>query len=253
MIDEAAGFDATYAAIAHSSVYRAAAHELTKPLPTWVVPRSSVTAEDAYRFVAIPMDAGETILDLGCGLGGPGMWIAHCQGARLIGIDRSPAGITAARELAATLRLPSPSEFRVASGEATGLPGASVAQAISINAIMFIPAAAVALEMARVLRPRGFFAFIATEWSCDEDPPLTTIERDYQPILEAAGFRVHDRMQLDAQRGLPLFRALLDREDALVAEVGEAAQALLAEARAEIAAATQPPRTRHVFYIARRP
>jgi SAM-dependent methyltransferase len=242
-------FDAAYAAIANSKVYREAAHELTRVLPEWVVPYSGMTPEDAYRFVAIPIESHETMLDVGCGLGGPGIWISGNE--RLIGIDRSPVAIAAARKLAAALGQSERCDFRVARAEATGLPDASIRVAISIDALMFMNASEVAREMHRVLAPRCYFAFIASEWASDDPPPFPTVERNYDPILEAAGFRIHDRMNLDNDRGLPLFRALVEREDALLAEIGDGAKPILEEARSALAAGN-PHRKQDVFVIAKR-
>lgn len=42
----------------------------------------------------------DTLVDLACGSGGVGLWIAQQCGARLIGVDNSPAGCRAARERA---------------------------------------------------------------------------------------------------------------------------------------------------------
>jgi SAM-dependent methyltransferase len=244
-------FDATYAAIANSVAYREAANELTRVLPQWVVPYSEMTPEDAYRFTAIPFGDDETMLDVGCGLGGPGLWI--CGNSRLIGIDSSVAAVAAATELAARLGKSARAEFKVAQAQSTGLPDASVAVAISIDALMFMPAADVVREMARVLRSRGFFAFIASEWISEEAPPLPTVERDYSSILEAAGFHVLEHMKLDPHRGLPLFRALLSREAALRAQIGKPAERLIEEARAALANADKAPRVQPAFIIARRP
>jgi SAM-dependent methyltransferase len=241
-------FDAAYAAIANSKVYREAAHELTRVLPDWVVPYSGMTPEDAYRFVAIPIEPHETMLDVGCGLGGPGIWISG--GERIIGIDRSPAAIAAARALATKLGQSERCDFRVARAEATGLPDGSISVAISIDALMFMNAAEVAREMHRVLAPRCFFAFIASEWTSDDPPPIPTVERDYDPILEAAGFRIFNRMNLDNDRGLPLFAALVAREDALLAEIGDAAKPILEEARGALAAGK--PRKQDVYIEAKR-
>ena len=53
---------------------------------------------------ALCVGPGHTMVDLGCGYGGPGLWVARHLGASLIGIDLSPVGVARARERAAVMR-----------------------------------------------------------------------------------------------------------------------------------------------------
>jgi 2-polyprenyl-3-methyl-5-hydroxy-6-metoxy-1,4-benzoquinol methylase len=67
---------------------------------------------------------GDLLVDLGCGRGGPGLWLARETGARLVGLDFSPKGIALATRTAERFALLTPAQFRVASFDSTGLPDA---------------------------------------------------------------------------------------------------------------------------------
>ena len=246
------GFDAIYAAIARSPAYRAAARELAHPLPEWVIPFSSMTATDAYRICAIPIGEDETLVDLGCGTGGAALWIAGLLQASVVGVDTSRAAIASACALAVELGRSERTRFEVADASTTGLADESVALAISFDALMFMRAGPVVKEVARILRPGGFFAFTVAEWISDDRAPIPTVERAYAPLLEENGLAVIQEMTLDPDRGLPLYRGLLARETELRAEMGPPAEMLLSQAREHLERAGRR-RIRDVFFIARRP
>ncbi len=118
---------------------------------------------------APPIVEGERplLLDLGCGRGAVGRWLATRLQARLVGIDGSAVAI----EQASALSHPGADErFVVGDFAATGLPGGSVTAAFSHDALYMAedPAAALA-ETHRVLRPEAVLAFttyssVATPW-----------------------------------------------------------------------------------------
>ena len=51
------------------------------------------------------MQPGSTFVDVGCGRGGPGVWVAARTGATLIGLDIAEAPLVEARGLAVAFRL----------------------------------------------------------------------------------------------------------------------------------------------------
>jgi 2-polyprenyl-3-methyl-5-hydroxy-6-metoxy-1,4-benzoquinol methylase len=60
-----------------------------------------LTVEEAQRLHGmLHIRPGEVLVDLACGAGGPGLWMARESGASLIGIDPSAAGLAAARQRA---------------------------------------------------------------------------------------------------------------------------------------------------------
>src|SRR5579864_8451656 len=69
--------------------------ELAAPdLPPEIEPFSFVSVS-LLRHVAQALDLspGQVLADLGCGRGGPGMWLAREAGASLAGVDFSPVGV----------------------------------------------------------------------------------------------------------------------------------------------------------------
>jgi hypothetical protein len=65
------------------------------------------------------------LLDVGCGRGGPGIWIARELGATLVGVDIAAKGVAVLYQKAADLKMSSMASFYVANATQTGLPTAS--------------------------------------------------------------------------------------------------------------------------------
>ncbi len=141
----------------------------------------------------------------------------------------------------------------VVRASATGLPAACACAVMCIDALMFIDAAAAATEVRRLLQPGG--TFIATAAESLGEALLPTLVADYRPIFEEVGFRTLRHEELaghDAQK-LGLYHALEKHADALRAEIGDAAERLLAEARNGLErAAHNTRRVREVLFIAER-
>ncbi len=164
------------------------------------------------------------LLDMGCGRGGPGLWIARELGASLVGVDVVAQAVVAAYQHAAALGMAEKAEFMVASGTDTGLPAAAFDGAVSIDALWMIQDKAAAFaELARVLSPGSLIVF--TTW----EPPHV----DYAAHLTSAGFSsVVKRLLPDAiYPQIAVYDAILHCQPALIAEIGEdAAGVLFAEA-----------------------
>ena len=153
-------------------------------LPEGVEPYSFITAsglEEIATTLAACRDS--TIIDLACGRGGPGLWLARHIGAFLIGVDFSPVGIAQARERAARTQPDVPCEFRVAAAAATGLPDESASGLFCIDAIQLMPdRVAVIREVARLLHPGARAVF--TTWENPERLP------DLAALFQAGGLEV---------------------------------------------------------------
>lgn len=153
--------------------------------------------------------AGEAILDIGGGIGGPARWIAARTGCHVTSLDLTPEFCRAARELNAATGMSD--RVRVVEGSATALPfpEASFDRAYSENVAMNIAdKRRFFAEALRVLKPGGVFAFVQygsgpagapdypLPWAAvPEASFLASPEQTGQDAL-AAGFellRCHDR------------------------------------------------------------
>ncbi len=105
-------------------------------------------------------EAGELLLDIGCGIGGPARWIASHHGCHVTGIDLTPDFCTAADALTLACGMAENVCFVV--GSATELPFAEAAfdRVYSQNVIMNIAdKARFYVEARRVVKPGGLLAF----------------------------------------------------------------------------------------------
>jgi ubiquinone/menaquinone biosynthesis C-methylase UbiE len=184
-------FDQAFSAAAASSGIRRV-WELAEPdLPPQIEPFSFVSV-DLLRHVtqALGLSPGQTLVDLGCGRGGPGLWLARQADVSLVGVDFSPVGVDQAGRRAALFGLADRARFVVGDLTHTGLPEASADGAVSIDAFHFAadPAAAAA-EARRLLRPGA--RLVLTNWQpkVPDDPRLPIrIRIDWLHVLRAGGF-----------------------------------------------------------------
>src|SRR5438034_3557614 len=130
-------FDAVFAALAQSRVVaQAFQHACGSAYPADAEPHSLVTRGELDRiWEELELEPDELLADLGCGAGGPGLFIARASRARLIGIDPSPVAIGEAAARAAAWGLGERSSFRTGRLERTGLEPASVDGAMSVDAL----------------------------------------------------------------------------------------------------------------------
>ncbi|MFD0522137.1 SAM-dependent methyltransferase [Paractinoplanes durhamensis] len=91
--------------------------------PAEVEPFSSCTWWLLGRLIGgLRLRRDSVLVDLGCGRGGPGLWLARACSTRLIGVDFSEVATRLAGERAATFLRPGRAEFRRAAFADTGLP-----------------------------------------------------------------------------------------------------------------------------------
>src|SRR5205085_5823626 len=123
---------------------------------------------------------------VGCGRGGPGLWLAQQLGARLTGVDFSPVGVAHARERGPRFLAPGTYEFVVADAAATGLADGCADAIVCLDVFQVLPEPApVAAEMRRLLRPGG--PFVLTTWEWTLGPPgqieARLREADFSAVL----------------------------------------------------------------------
>ena len=148
-------FDLLHETAAHRLLADLCQQAMGDDYPVDVHPSSSCTRSLlAHILEMLALRPGDLLVNLGCGRGGPGLWLARETRARLVGLDFSPKGIALALRTAERFALPTPAQFRVASFDATGLPDASADGVVSVDALPFAPDRDAALrELRRVLRP----------------------------------------------------------------------------------------------------
>lgn len=213
--------------------------------PAWADPFSYVSVTELRSFThKLHVAPGQCLVDVGCGRGGPGLWVAAVTGARLVGIDPDEAALAAARCRAVRAGMAARASFRPGTFSDTGLRGGSAQAVMSIDALLFAPSKpAAAAELARILAPGG--RLMLTSWDYHSQPADRPAQvADHRPLLDQAGFDLlgydethawHDRQQRTGQ-------ALLAAAAELAAESGTEAwqqRARITEMNANLAAITR--------------
>jgi SAM-dependent methyltransferase len=176
---------------------------------------------------------GVSVLDLCCGVAGPGRMITAESGCRYLGVDYSASALAIARELASNL----PCRFEQA--HVPPLPEGSFDVVLLLETMLaFRDKNAVADEVARALEPGGRFAFTA-----EEGRPLTESERALMPaadtvwpiqlakltsVLREAGLTVTSRRDCSSSHqatAAALLRRYRADSQSIAAEIGTRATA----------------------------
>lgn len=228
-----AGYDAVYRGVSKSPTLRRLWHELAEgpDFPEGFGHISFTTLPELRRVAAeLRLRPGDSLVDLGCGMAGPALWVARETQARLTGIDGAPGAVELASARAAEIDLADRARFVVGSFAATGLEPESADGVMSEDALQYTrdKQAAIA-EVARILRPGGRFVFTAYELDAARAATLpilgTDPVEDYRPLLISAGLGVD---LYEEAPGWPepmtaTYSAVLDAKGPLTQEMGEAA------------------------------
>ena len=188
----ASEFDALFRGEARSGGFSRVAQIVDPALPPGIEPFSFLSADLLHHIAAVlRLEASDVLADLGCGRGGPGLWLAHKAHADLVGIDFSPVAVAQARQRAAALEMTGKAHYVVNDLTSTGLRDASVSAAVSIDALQYADdRAAAADETRRILRPGG--RLVVTGWHPfsfgDSRLPERHRHTDWPKVLRAAGF-----------------------------------------------------------------
>ncbi|WP_435738173.1 class I SAM-dependent methyltransferase [Cellulosimicrobium sp. PMB13] len=160
-------------------------------------------ATTLYLLNVLELDAGTSLLDVGCGLGGSSRVAADRHGCPVTGVDLSPDFVAAARVLTERVALSHLVRFEV--GEAQQLPcdDASHDRAAMIHVGMNLPDKAAAFaDVHRVVRPGGLFGLhdqmrvgpgdlpYPQPWAVDDETSFLESPSSYADALTAAGFEV---------------------------------------------------------------
>jgi ubiquinone/menaquinone biosynthesis C-methylase UbiE len=166
----------------------------------------------------IGVGKGQSFVDLGCGRGGAGLWVARETGAHLTGVDISNVAIEEAKQRISDFGLDGQAEFRVGDFARTGLKEAGFDGAMSVDALYLVPDKTGSVyETVRILRPGA--RFVCTTWDVD----LPSMIRDHRPLLQQAGFEVerYDVTPDWERRQRAVHESILAHKQELIQEMGE--------------------------------
>jgi ubiquinone/menaquinone biosynthesis C-methylase UbiE len=196
-----AEFDAAFRNVANNAQRRIERAVYGEEYPEGVDPYSFISRTELHLLAEeLRVGAGEVLGDLGCGRGGPGLWLAAKTGADLVGVDISAVALEAAAARAVELGLGNRVRYQLGSFADTGLPTASLDAVVSIDALIFAPdKRAAVVEFARILRPAGRLG--VTTWDYHRQPVGRPPQvDDHRSLLTAAGFTVHTYTETDDWR-----------------------------------------------------
>jgi SAM-dependent methyltransferase len=133
---------------------------------------------------------GTSVLDVGCGTGGPGRFLTRELGCDYLGVDFSASAVALAREYAAGL------PCRYAIGQAPPLPPGRVDVVLLLEAMLAIEDKdALIRAVAGALRPGGRFAF-----TLEEGAPLGAAERAAMPDPDTVWLTPLDEITASLER-----------------------------------------------------
>lgn len=185
-----------------------------------------VTRNDLRVFSeALTLPSGSKVLDIGCGKGGPGLFLAQENDWELTGIDLIPAAVEQASQFKAQFQLKYPANFL--EGRFYNIPVAddTMDAVISFDSLWATPDKIEALRnVKRVLKPGGKFMF--THWDL--------LAQESVPLLQMSGLSFVSREEtsnwIDYQR--KVYEGISQYQNEIFEEMGDAARMLFHEASA---------------------
>ncbi|WP_380282072.1 class I SAM-dependent methyltransferase [Kitasatospora purpeofusca] len=229
--DEAAlqrGYNALYAARTGTDlVARLYALAMGDAYPAEIAPASSCDWPLVATMVnRLRLQPGQHLVDLACGTGGAGLWLARALTLRLVGVDISDTAIALATARREAFALPDRARFTVATLEATGLPDAHAHAVICIDAFSRATDRAGALsELHRILHSGGR-AVLTRALRREAEPGWTEQVQRAGLLVDHVEERRHEPRMWAC-----LYRLWQDHEDEIRRALGDAqAENMLAEA-----------------------
>ncbi|MEV4638872.1 methyltransferase domain-containing protein [Actinoplanes sp. NPDC049548] len=232
-------YDAAHAGVQASPLMqRLWAQAMGDDYPHGVEPFSACSWWMLGNIVAtLRLRPGGRLVDLGCGRGGPGLWLARALSARLTGIDFSAVAVELASQRSADFVAPGQAEFRQGTFAKTGLPADYADGIVSVDALPFAPDRPAAFrEARRILKPGGRFVLTVREQPAGAD--------SWESMAAGAGLEVEQLLLNENHHEfwLRLFALWQSHADELRAELGErAAENFLLESRQPRSALEERP------------
>lgn len=181
------GYDARYASLAASPLVAQLFHDGLGPdLPTEIQPFSYVPLAGLHAISeALTLQPGQHLVDLGCGAGGPGLFLAATNNARLTGVDSSVLALDHARDRIHQFLPVSHATFRLGELTASGLPDRCANGLVCIDAFHLSDPQHTAREIARLLIPGARAAI-----TCWESTAVTRYPASIVELCTASGLNV---------------------------------------------------------------
>lgn len=161
-------------------------------LPPEVEPSNTVPLSGLHEVLAaLSLRAGDLLVDVACGRGGPGMWLARAASARLIGVDFAPVAVAQASSRRSLFGLSeSHASFVVGDLVATGLDDGVADAVVCVDALQFASdGSRAAAELRRIARPGARVVVTGWEPVAFGDPVLSERLRSFDvgSLLRGAG------------------------------------------------------------------
>jgi ubiquinone/menaquinone biosynthesis C-methylase UbiE len=111
------------------------------------------------------IEAGDYVLDVGCGVGVTAVYLAREVGARVVGVDIRPEMVKRAIERSIQEGVDEPTEFRIADAQALTFADETFDAVISESVTAFLPDKGRGLaEYVRVTKPGGYVGVNESAW-----------------------------------------------------------------------------------------
>lgn len=187
------------------------------------------------------------IIDLACGRGGAGLWLAQKTGAELFGLDLSETAVEDAAKRIPDFGLTGRARFQAADIRRIPAESDTYDYAMCIDSLFIIPDKdAVLSEIRRVLKPGGLFSCFTWEVK------RVCAVHDYRPLLTKAKFSIERYEEVSGWRDRQrrMHEELLNHRGQLIGEMGEKAASVWFHcAEYELAHLDE---MRRVFFVARK-
>lgn len=234
----AAAYDAVYAGLPSSATLQGIwrEHVLVDGYPEGFEHLSFMSAAELGSVPkALRISSDGLVIDVACGTGGPGLWVARESAARLVGIDASRVAVAQARARAAQLDVSQRATFMVGRFERLPVQSAAADAIVSVDALQYAPDKMDAFaEIARALRPDGRLLFTAFEVHAERCAglPIFGLDpvSDFRPLVEQNGFTIvaYDETAGWQDRVTSTYQAIRREQNRLVSEMGAVAATALA-------------------------